>query len=175
MTDWKAIEAKYYMHVVNRQPVVLEKGNGTRVWDVDGAEYLDFTAGWAVNNLGHCNPVVTSAIQDQATKLMQVSNQFYSLPQLQLAEVLVENSCMDRVFFSNSGAEANEGAIKLARKYGRLHRNGAQEIITAMNSFHGRTIAMISATGHLHRKTEYRKGRCFVTVLMILDCGCPDR
>lgn len=156
MTDWKAIEAKYYMHVVNRQPVVLEKGNGTRVWDVDGAEYLDFTAGWAVNNLGHCNPVVTSAIQDQATKLMQVSNQFYSLPQLQLAEVLVENSCMDRVFFSNSGAEANEGAIKLARKYGRLHRNGAQEIITAMNSFHGRTIAMISATGQPHYQEAWK-------------------
>ncbi|MEX2598631.1 MAG: aminotransferase class III-fold pyridoxal phosphate-dependent enzyme, partial [Dehalococcoidia bacterium] len=131
MNDWKAVESKYYMHLVNRQPVVIERGKGARVWDVDGKEYLDFVAGWAVNNLGHAHPVVTQAIQEQAGKLLQTSNQFYSIPQLQLAEALVENSCMDKVFLANSGAEANDGAVKLARKYGRLHRNGAHEIITA--------------------------------------------
>lgn len=145
--DWQAQEARYYMHLVNRQPVVIERGSGSRVWDADGKEYLDCVAGWAVNNLGHTHPVVTKAIQDQAATLLQTSNQFYSIPQLRLAEVLIENSCMDKVFFSNSGAEANEGAIKLARKYGKLHRDGAYEIITMLNSFHGRTIAMIAATG----------------------------
>ncbi len=149
-TDWKAMESRYYMHVVNRQPVVIQRGAGARVWDVDGKEYLDFTAGWAVNNLGHSHPAVTQAIQEQAQTLLQTSNQFYSLPQLELAQVLVESSCMDKVFFSNSGAEANEGAVKLARKYGRLNRNGAQEVITTFNSFHGRTAAMIAATGQPH-------------------------
>jgi acetylornithine/N-succinyldiaminopimelate aminotransferase len=155
-TDWKAQEAKYYMHVVNRQPVVIERGEGARVWDVDGKEYLDFTAGWAVVNLGHAHPAVTKAIQDQAAKLMQTSNQFYTVPQLELAEALVENSCLDKVFFSNSGAEANEGAVKLARKYGRLNRNGAQEIITVLNSFHGRTLAMAAATGNPHYQETWK-------------------
>ncbi len=146
-TDWKAQESKYYMHTFNRQPIVVERGEGVRVWDVDGNEYLDMTAGLAVNNLGHAHPVVTKAIQEQAAKLMQMSNLYYTVPQLELAEALVENSCMDKVFFANSGVEANEGAVKLARKYGRLHRNGAQSVITALNSFHGRTLGMIAATG----------------------------
>jgi acetylornithine/N-succinyldiaminopimelate aminotransferase len=149
-TDWKAQESRYYMHVVNRQPVVIERGEGARVWDVDGKEYLDFTAGWAVVNLGHAHPAVTKAVQDQAAKLIQTSNQFYTIPQLELAEALVENSALDKVFFSNSGAEANEGAVKLARKFGRLNRNGGQEIITMLNSFHGRTLAMAAATGQPH-------------------------
>ena len=146
--DWKAIESKYYMVLVRRQPRVLVRGEVTRVWDDSGKDYLDFTAGWAVNNIGHANPVVAEAIAEQARTLVQTSNQFYTIPQLQLAEVLVENSCMDKVFFANSGAEANEGAVKLARKYGRLHRNGAYEVITAEGSFHGRTLAMTAATGH---------------------------
>ena len=146
-TDWKSLEARYYMHVVNRQPLVVERGEGSRVWDTDGKEYLDFTAGWAVCNLGHNHPAVVRALQEQATRLWQMSNQFYTIPQLELARLLVDNSSLDRVFFANSGTEANEGAIKLARKYGRLQRNGAQEIITALNSFHGRTTAMIAATG----------------------------
>jgi acetylornithine/N-succinyldiaminopimelate aminotransferase len=154
--EWKTIEARYYMHVVNRQPVVVERGLGARVWDVDGKEYLDFTAGWAVNNLGHCHPTVTQAIQEQAATLVQTSNQYYTLPQLRVAEALLEQSCMDRVFFCNSGAEANEGAVKLARKYGRMHRNGAQEVITTINSFHGRTIAMIAATGQSHYQEAWR-------------------
>ena len=146
-SKWQEQESRYYMHLVNRQPVVIQRGAGVRVWDVEGKEYLDCVAGWAVNNLGHSHPAVTKAIQEQAGTLLQTSNQFYSIPQLQLAEALVENSCMDKVFFSNSGAEANEGAVKLARKYGNMYRGGAFEVITALNSFHGRTTAMIAATG----------------------------
>jgi predicted acetylornithine/succinylornithine family transaminase len=150
------MERKYYMFVVRRQPVVIVRGQGTRVWDEEGKEYLDFTAGWAVNNLGHCHPAVVDAIRSQAATLMQTSNQFYTIPQLQLAQALVENSCLDRVFFSNSGAEANEGAVKLARKYGKLHRNGAYEVITALNSFHGRTLAMVAATGQPHYQENWK-------------------
>ena len=155
-TDWKAQEARYYMHVVNRQPVVIERGEGARVWDVDGKEYLDFTSGWAVVNLGHSHPAVTKAIQDQASKLLQTSNQFYTVPQLELAEALVENCGLDKVFFANSGAEANEGAVKLARKYGRMHRDGAQDVITVLNSFHGRTMGMIAATGQAHYQETWK-------------------
>jgi acetylornithine/N-succinyldiaminopimelate aminotransferase len=147
MSDWMDVEENYYMHVVRRQPIVLVRGQGTTVWDEAGKEYLDFTGGWAVNNIGHCHPAVVEAITEQAQTLMQTSNAYYTIPQLKLARLLVENSCLDKVFFCNSGAEANEGAIKLARKYGRLHQNGAYEIITALNSFHGRTLAMIAATG----------------------------
>ncbi len=156
MTSWQDLERKYYMFVVRRQPVTIVRGQGTRVWDENGKEYLDFTAGWAVNNLGHCHPAVVDAIRAQAATLMQTSNQFYTIPQLQLAQILVENSCTDRVFFSNSGAEANEGAVKLVRKYGRLHRNGAYEVITAMNSFHGRTLAMVAATGQPHYQANWK-------------------
>ena len=155
MTTWQEIESQYYMHVVRRQPVNIVRGQGTRVWDENGKEYLDFTAGWAVNNLGHCHPAVVDAIREQAATLMQTSNQFYTVPQLKLAQVLVDNSCMDRVFFCNSGAEANEGAVKLARKYGKLHRNGAYEVITALNSFHGRTLAMVAATGQPHYQANW--------------------
>jgi predicted acetylornithine/succinylornithine family transaminase len=144
------VESKYYMFVVRRQPVVLVRGEGTRVWDVNDKEYLDFTSGWAVNNAGHANPVIADAIAKQARTLLQTSNQFYTIPQLQLAEILVENSAMDKVFFCNSGAEANEGAMKLARRYGALKRNGAFEIVTALNSFHGRTMANVAATGQPH-------------------------
>jgi predicted acetylornithine/succinylornithine family transaminase len=149
-TDWKEIESRYYMFVVRRQPVVIVRGEGTRVWDDNGKEYLDFTAGWAVNNVGHSNPVVADAIAKQARTLLQTSNQFYSVPQLQLAQILIDNSALDRIFICNSGAEANEGAMKLARKYGKAHRNGAYEIITAFNSFHGRTMMNVAATGQPH-------------------------
>ncbi len=149
-TDWKEIESRYYMFVVRRQPVVIVKGEGTRVWDDDGKEYLDFTAGWAVNNVGHSNPVVADAIAEQARTLLQTSNQFYTVPQLELAQILVDNSALDRVFICNSGAEANEGAMKLARKYGKVNRGGAYEIITALNSFHGRTMMNVAATGQPH-------------------------
>ena len=155
-TDWKEIESKYYMFCVRRQPIVLVRGEGTRVWDDGGKEYLDFTAGWAVNNIGHANPVIAEAVAEQARTLVQTSNQFYTIPQLKLAELLVENSCLDKVFFANSGAEANEGALKLARKYGKLHRNGAYEVITAYNSFHGRTLAMTAGTGQPHYHESFQ-------------------
>ena len=155
-TDWKALESKYYMFCARRQPVVIVRGQGTRVWDDGGKEYLDFTAGWAVNNIGHANPAVADAIAGQARTLLQTSNQFYTVPQLQLAQALVENSCLDKVFLCNSGAEANEGAVKLARKYGKMHRNGAYEVITAFNSFHGRTLAMVAATAQPHYQESFQ-------------------
>ena len=149
-TNWTEVESKYYMFVVRRQPVVIVKGDGTKVWDVEGKEYLDFTSGWAVNNAGHANEAIANAIAEQARTLLQTSNQFYTIPQLQLAEILVENSALDKVFFCNSGAEANEGAMKLARRHGAKNKNGAFEIVTALNSFHGRTMANVSATGQPH-------------------------
>ena len=138
---------KYLMNFINRVPVTLVKGKGVWVWDEDGKKYLDFVGGFATNSLGHCHPVVIKAIQEQAEILIQVSNQFYSLPQIKLAEIFIKNSCFNKVFFSNSGAEANEGAVKLARRYGRLKLNGAWEVITTFGSFHGRTLAMVAATG----------------------------
>ena len=146
MSYWQELEHKYLMHTVERTPVTLVRGEGARVWDEDGREYLDFVGGWAVNSLGHCHPVVAEAVAEQVHTLIQTSNQFYTIPQIRLAELLVQNSCLDKVFFCNSGAEANEGAAKLARRYGKLHLNGAYEIITTMSSFHGRTLAMVAAT-----------------------------
>ncbi len=154
--DWVAMEKQYYMFTVRRQPVVIERGEGTRVWDVNGKEYLDFTAGWAVNNLGHAHPAITQAIVEQAGALLQTSNQFYTKPQLLLAQLLVENSCLDKVFFCNSGAEAVEGVIKLARKYGRKNLDGAYEVITANNSFHGRTLTTVAAAGQPHYQEPFR-------------------
>jgi len=149
MTDWMELEKKYYMRTFAhlRLPVVLVKGKGARVWDETGREYLDFVGGWAVNCLGHAHPVVVKALNNQAKKLIHTSNQFYTIPQLQLAEILVQQSCLNRVFFGNSGLEANEGAVKLARRYGKLKLNGAYEVITALGSFHGRSLAMTAATG----------------------------
>ena len=155
-SNWIDMEKQYYMFTVRRQPVVIARGEGTRAWDVDGKEYLDFCAGWAVNNLGHCHPAITQAIVEQASTLLQTSNQFYTLPQLHLAQLLVENSAMDKVFFSNSGAEANEGAVKLARKYGKKNRDGAYEVITALSSFHGRTLGMVAATGQPHYQEAWK-------------------
>jgi predicted acetylornithine/succinylornithine family transaminase len=135
------------MPTFKRVPVTLVKGQGARVWDDNGREYLDFTAGWAVNSLGHCHPSVVEAVTQQVKTLIHVSNSYYTIPQIKLAELLVQNSCLDKVFFCNSGAEATEGAVKLARRYGHLHLGGAYEVITATGSFHGRTLAMVSASG----------------------------
>jgi acetylornithine/N-succinyldiaminopimelate aminotransferase len=149
MTDWPEIEKKYLMRSYEkaRVPVVLVRGKGPWAWDDGDRKYLDFVGGWAVNCLGHSHPVVVKALHDQAKKLIHTSNQFYTVPQLQLAELLVKNSCLQRVFFGNSGLEANEGAVKLARRYGKLRLNGAYEVITAIGSFHGRSLAMTAATG----------------------------
>jgi acetylornithine/N-succinyldiaminopimelate aminotransferase len=155
MTNWPELENKYLMHTVDRIPIVLVKGLGARVWDEAGKEYLDFVAGWAVNSLGHCHPVVVKAVVEQVQTLIMTSNQFYTIPQLRLAELLVENSCLDKVFFCNSGAEANEGAVKLARRYGKLNLNGAYEVITAVGSFHGRTLAMVAASGQAKFQEPY--------------------
>jgi len=147
MTDWQELEKRYYMPTFSRVPVTLVKGRGALAWDEDGREYLDFVAGWGVNSLGHCHPVVVKAVKEQADTLIQTSNQFYTVPQLRLVQILVDNSCLDKVFLCNSGAEANEGAVKLARRYGKLNLGGAYEVITTVGSFHGRTLAMSAATG----------------------------
>lgn len=138
---------KYIMNTYKRFPLVLSKGAGARVWDVDGKEYLDMAAGIAVCSLGHAHPGVVSAIRKQAETLMHVSNLYYTEPQADFARLLVENSFADKVFFCNSGAEANEAAIKLARKYGHDQLGGKYELITMKDSFHGRTLATITATG----------------------------
>src|SRR4030065_1435856 len=155
MENWQELEQQLYMRIIKRLPVTLARGKGARVWDSEGKEYLDFVAGSAVNSLGHCHPVVVKALTEQAKTLIHTSNLFYTVPQVQLAELLVENSCLDRVFFCNSGAEANEGAIKLARRYGKLHLNGAYEIITTFGSFHGRTLATVAATGQEKQPQPY--------------------
>ncbi len=136
------------MNTYKRFPVVITEGAGAKLWDINGREYLDFVAGIAVCSLGHSHPQVVVAVKEQLDKLTHVSNLYYTQPQTQLAELLVENSFADKVFFCNSGAEANEAAIKLARKY--AHENmGTErfELITMKDSFHGRTIATITATG----------------------------
>ena len=152
---WIDLEKKYLMKVFTRPPIVLVKGKGARVWDQDGNEYLDFVGGIAVNSLGHCPPVVTRALREQSKKIIQTSNLFYTIPQLQLAQLLVEHSCFEEVFFGNSGAEANEGAVKLARRYGKLHLDGAFEVITTYESFHGRTLAMVAASGQANHQEPY--------------------
>ena len=155
MSNWQQLEHKYYMPTFERVPLTIVKGQGARVWDEDGRGYLDFVAGWAVNSLGHCHPVVVAAVTEQIKTLIHVSNSFYSIPQIKLAELLVHNSCLDKVFFCNSGAEATEGAVKLARRYGRLHLNGAYEVITTTGSFHGRTLAMVAASGQSKFQQPY--------------------
>lgn len=155
MSHWQELEHKYFMQTVERLPVTLVKGRGARVWDEDGREYLDFVGGWACDSLGHCHPVVVEAVTGQVQMLIQTSNQLYTIPQIRLAELLVQNSCLDKVFFCNSGAEANEGAIKLARRYGKRYLSGAYEIITTTNSFHGRTLAMVAATGQVKFQQPY--------------------
>ena len=155
MSHWQELEKRYFMHTVERIPLTLIRGKGAWVWDENGRKYLDFVAGWAVDSLGHCHPAVTKAVIEQVKTLIHTSNQFYTIPQVQLAEILVQHSCLDRVFFSNSGAEANEGAVKLARRYGKRHRDGAYEVITASSSFHGRTLAMVAATGQDKHQQPY--------------------
>ena len=142
-----ALNERYLFTTYARAPIALVRGQGCRVWDADGKEYLDFFASTVVTALGHCHPSVTHAIVEQANKILHVSNLHHSEPQAVLAELLCTHSFADRVFFCNSGAEANEAAIKLARKYGAERGDGRFEVITALGSFHGRTIATITATG----------------------------
>ena len=155
MNKWIEMEKKYYMPTFKRFPVTLIRGKGNTVWDDKGKEYLDFVSGWAVNSLGHCHEAVVNAINEQANTLIHVSNSFYTKPQLDLAELLVNNSCLDKVFCCNSGTEATEGAVKLARRFGHKHLNGAYEVITTTGSFHGRTLAMVSASGQIKHQEPY--------------------
>ena len=140
--------ARYLMQTYTRQPLSIVRGHGTKVYDLEGREYLDFVGGIAVNILGHGHPDLIQAIQRQAAQLIHTSNLYYTEPQVKLAQILVEHSFADKVFFCNSGAEANEAAIKLARRYSHdKYGAGRFEIITMKNSFHGRTMATLTATG----------------------------
>ena len=142
--DWAARGDQVFIGTYSRFPAAMVKGRGCRLWDDDGREYLDFLAGIAVCSLGHCHPAVTRAVCEQAPELMHVSNLFHTKPQIRLAELLCANTFADRVFMANSGAEANEAAIKLAR----IHSgSGRYEIISLSGSFHGRTLATVAATG----------------------------
>jgi len=138
---------KYVMNTYARAPITFVRGQGCRLWDDQGNQYTDFLAGIAVCNLGHAHPGVAQAVCNQALNLVHVSNLYYTEPQAQVAEMLVTNSFADRVFFCNSGAEANEGALKLARLWGKENKDGAFTIITMERSFHGRTLGTLSATG----------------------------
>jgi predicted acetylornithine/succinylornithine family transaminase len=153
--DIAAITDKFVAKTYARTPLALVKGRGLKVWDADGKEYLDFLAGIAVNSFGHCHPAIVKAIKQQAQTLMHVSNLYHMQPQSELARELCRNSFADRVFFCNSGAEANEAAIKLARRYGLEQLGGKYEIISTHNSFHGRTLATLTATGQEKVRAGY--------------------
>lgn len=135
------------MYITPRPEIVFTEGRGMWLTDNNGKRYLDYLQGWAVNCLGHCPAVIHEALVAQSQKLLNPSPAFYNAPMVELATMLTQQSCFDRVFFTNSGAEANEGAVKLARKWGQLNKNGAYEIITFDHGFHGRTLAMMSASG----------------------------
>ncbi len=143
------------MYVADRPEIVFTHGEGAWLYDNSGKRYLDFVQGWAVNSLGHCNPGMVEALSAQARRLINPSPAFYNEPMVRLAALLTQHSCFDKVFFANSGAEANEGAIKLARKWGKRHKGGAYEIITFDQSFHGRTLATMSASGKAGWDTMY--------------------
>ena len=145
--DFDQVGADALMDITSRPELVFVRGEGSWLEDHNGKKYIDLIQGWAVNSLGHSPKNVIEAMCKQASELMNPSPAFYNAPMMELAKGLTQNSCFDKVFFANSGAEANEGAIKLARKWGRLHRAGAYKIITFEHSFHGRTLATMSASG----------------------------
>ncbi|MGF7401064.1 acetylornithine transaminase [Thermoanaerobacterium thermosaccharolyticum] len=143
-------DKNYVMNTYGRYPLTLVKGSGTRVWDSDGNVYLDFVAGIAVNAFGHCYQPIVDAIKNQAETLIHCSNLYWNEKQIQLAKMIAENSFGNKVFFANSGAEANEGAIKLARKYASIkYGDKRYKVISAKNSFHGRTFGALTATGQM--------------------------
>ena len=145
-----AEDQQSYLPVFNRYKIVLDHGEGAEVWDINGKKYLDFLGGIAVNVLGHNNKALVQAVTEQAGKLIHCSNLYYTQPQADAAAKLVKLSGLDKAFFANSGAEANEGAIKIARKYGYSINPEKTEIISAWDSFHGRTLATLTATGQTH-------------------------
>ena len=157
LPDAAELESQVYMRTFapRQNPITLVRGEGVRAWDESGKQYLDFLAGIAVNVLGHCPPVLVKTVQEQVATLIHTSSLYYTRPQLDLAQLLVQHSALDKVFFTNSGAEANEAAIKLARKWGKQNKNGAFEIISTLNSFHGRTLATVAATGNRHYQEPF--------------------
>lgn len=146
---------KYYLPVFGRKAMVVDHGQGCRLWDNEGNEYVDCFAGIAVNSLGYNHPALVNAITEQAQKVMHCSNLYYTEIQAKAVGVVAEVTGMERVFFANCGAEANEGALKLARKYGKQKAAGKFRIITAWHSFHGRTMATVTATGQPHYQEGY--------------------
>jgi predicted acetylornithine/succinylornithine family transaminase len=155
MKDWIERGSSVIMNTYNQFPIVIEKGNGVFLWDSEGNKYLDFVAGIAVNALGYNDSDYVKQISLQLTKLQHCSNLYWMIPSIELSEILIQNSCFDKVFYCNSGAEAVEAAIKLSRKYGKKHHSeNCYEIITMKKSFHGRTMATVTATG----QTKYQKG-----------------
>ncbi|HEY3374193.1 MAG TPA: acetylornithine transaminase [Candidatus Aquicultor sp.] len=156
LDEAKQLNDSYHMNTYGRLPITFVKGKGTRLWDDTGKEYLDLLSGIGVVSVGHCHPAVVDAVKAQVEQLMHVSNLFYTEPQLKLAKKIAEVSFGDKCFFANSGAEANEGAIKLARRYARIHgKDDAYEIVTALNSFHGRTMKTLAATGQLDKQKPF--------------------
>lgn len=153
--EWIEMSEKYLMTTYKRFPVVIERGLGVHLWDCDGRSYLDLVGGIAVCALGHSHPRVVAAIKEQVENLTHISNYYHIEPQILLGALLVENTPLDKVFFCNSGAEANEAAIKLARRYASENMQGKNEIITMRNSFHGRTLATVTATGQENLQTGY--------------------
>lgn len=153
--SFQAVDAQSLMEITARPPLYFVSGEGSWLTDDTGKRYLDCIQGWAVNCLGHCPPQLVAALNEQAQKLINPSPAFFNEPSVALAQRLTEASCFDRVFFTNSGAEANEGVIKLARKWGQKHKNGAHKIITFNHSFHGRTLATMSASGKAGWDTKF--------------------
>lgn len=144
----KKKDSEYIMHTYGRFDIVLDHGKGATLWDADGKKYVDLTSGIGVNSLGHGNPAIVNAVTKQAEKLMHASNLYYTEPMVSAAEKLVTATGMGKIFFANSGAEANEGAIKLARKYSfDKYGEGRNTIVTLIQSFHGRTVTTLKATG----------------------------
>src|SRR5581483_8307223 len=174
--DLREDASRYLMHTYAPLPISIVRGKGSRVYDLEGREYLDFVGGVAVTVLGHCHPDVVTAIQKQAQRLLHASNLFYTEPQVTLARMLVEHSFADKVFFCNSGAEANEAAIKLVRRYARQkHGDTRFEIITMQRSFHGRTMATLSATGQEKIQAGYAPLVPGFTHVPFNDLGALER
>jgi len=151
-SDVEKLYEEFVLPTYTHLPVCLVRGKGSRVWDIQGREYIDFFPGWAVSGLGHCPPLVCAAVKNQAKKILHISNNYLNLKQALLAREIIKHSFQGKVFFCNSGAEAVESAIKFARRYGR--QEGKYEIITMEQSFHGRTLATLTATG----QPKYRDG-----------------
>jgi predicted acetylornithine/succinylornithine family transaminase len=170
-----ALADRYLMRTYVRTPITFVRGEGARLWDAAGREYLDLFASLAVTNLGHAPPAVVAAITRQAERLLHVANLHYSEPQARLAELLCAHSFADRVFLCNSGAEANEAAIKLARKWGHEQGGDRHEVVTALGSFHGRTLATLTATGQEKVRVGFQPLPAGFRYVPFDDVGALDR